>query len=239
VESIPGVGPGEPQSGMSSDPETVTRTREELLPHLEKVTKEVTELACALGLKEWCDVLRYAGALHDLGKAHPVFQTTMRTVMFGDVHAQDDRLWAKSDKSGGKHQRPYFRHELASALAIGHLDGVARMPRRELIAYLVASHHGKVRLSIRPAPEERRPAGVDANARFALGLADGDVLPALQTPIGDIPALTLDLSPMELGADDSWIDAAVRLRDDTTLGPLRISFLEALLRTADWRASDV
>lgn len=237
VEPVPLKQPQAPE-GVASDPGTDTGHREELLPHLMKVANEAADLIDALGLTEWREVLRCAGALHDLGKAHPVFQKTLRTAMFGDAQPDDGRLWAKSDKPhGGRHERRYFRHELASALAIRQLEGAVELPSRDLVAYLVATHHGKVRLSIRPAPDEVRPSDAASGARFALGIVDGDALPDAQTPVGDIPSLTLDLTPMELGATNSWTDAAVRLRDDPQLGPFRLGFLEALLRVADWRAS--
>ena len=59
----------------------------------------------------------------------------------------------------------------------------------------------------------------------------------METPLGTLRPVTLDLATMKLGADDSWTDAAAGLRDDAELGPFRLGFLEALLRVADWRAS--
>jgi len=228
----------DPVQDIESDTLTETGSPEELLRHLEKVADEAARLGDALGLSGWLEVLRWAGALHDLGKAHPVFQLTLRHAIYGDDDAGGDgRLWAKSGKSGGRHTRHYFRHELASALAVRGLDGRLEVPQRELTSYLVATHHGKVRLSIRPAPNERRPADADAGARFALGIVDGDVLPEVRTPVGTVPEFTLDLAVMELGAEDSWADSALRLRDDPDLGPFRLGLLEALLRIADWRAS--
>lgn len=237
VEPVPLADKQAPES-IADDPGTEIGRREELLPHLMNVAREAARLSDALELPEWREILRCAGALHDLGKAHPVFQKTLRTAMFGDAQADDGLLWAKSDKQrSGKHERPYFRHELASALAIRRLDGAVELQSRDLVAYLVATHHGKVRLSIRPAPDEERPADAAEDARFAMGIVDGDVLPRMQTPLGETPEIALDLTPMELGAEDSWTDAAVRLRDDPKLGPFRLGFLEALLRIADWRAS--
>jgi CRISPR-associated endonuclease/helicase Cas3 len=109
----------------------------------------------------------------------------------------DPGFWRRYDwvpKEGRRH----FRHELASALSV--LD-----PRndkipdelRELVAYLVAAHHGKVRLSIRSLPNELHPNG---NRRFARGVWDDDELP--ETDLGGnvtAPAIRLSLEPMELG----------------------------------------
>ena len=133
-----------------------------------------------------------------------------------------------------RYQRPGFRHELSSAIAMllnGHSD---------LAAYLVAAHHGKVRLSIRSLPHEKQPKD-DLQKRFAHGIWDGDVLPV--TDLGAnvmLPQTTLDLSFMELGEGqrgESWLARMLKLRDDPELGPFRLSLLEAVLRVADWRAS--
>lgn len=233
VDALPRV------EAVGDDPRSEGAQPVELVTHLQAVADEAFELAAALGLGEWRESLRAAGALHDLGKAHWVFQETLRSAMGleeePDAPAQQ---WAKSGRRGGRRPRRNFRHELASALVVIGSNSVVDERQRHLIAYLIAAHHGKVRLSIRPAPGEQRPDGVPQEARFALGVADGDVLPHVETPVGLIPATTLDLSPMELGADISWTDAVVGLRDDPELGPFRLGFLEALLRVADWRASD-
>jgi CRISPR-associated endonuclease/helicase Cas3 len=51
----------------------------------------------------------------------------------------------------------------------------------------------------------------------------------------------LDLCPMKLGrAQDgsaSWAERMLLLRDHADFGPLKLAYLEALLRAADMRAS--
>jgi len=221
--------------GLGSDPLSAGSVPAELLAHLEAVQEDVTALVDDLDLPERLGTaLVRAAALHDVGKAHEVFQATLRSSMPEDAA---DRLWAKSGVRGGPgHARKHFRHELASALAlVGLPDQFATADA--LVPYLVAAHHGRVRASIRPAPDEQRPAGAPPGARYALGIVEGERLPACATPLGDLEETELRLECMELGAPDSWTNRALLLRDDPDLGPFRVAYCEALLRVADWRAS--
>jgi CRISPR-associated endonuclease/helicase Cas3 len=211
--------------------ERLDASRQELLPHLEEVREEAAAIAERLALDTWADALVAAAALHDIGKAHTAFQATLRRAM--EIDGDDDRLWAKSDELG-HHERRFLRHELAGALALRELNGAFELPARDLTIYLVAAHHGRVRLSIRPAPGETQPEA--GECRFALGIIEGESLPAVETPLGRVAETTLDLGCMELGAEGSWTSAAVALRDAPDLGPFRLAFLEATLRMADWRA---
>jgi len=227
-----------PLEGQRSDELSAGHEPEELANHLQAVATEVREIAGSLKLDGWVETLHAAAALHDVGKAHGCFQGLMRSLIDEQAYPEKDhQLWAKSGKRGGGYQRPFFRHELASALAILGADGAIEVPDRSLIAYLIAAHHGKVRLSIRPAPGELSPKDVEAGTRFALGVADGDSLGPVETPIGTLPGVDLDLELMELGAEQSWTRAAIDLRDRPDLGSFRLGFLEATLRVADWRAS--
>lgn len=229
----PAVGALEPES-FGSDRLSEGLEPQELSDHLRDTEEEATALVDAqeLDARERTAVID-AAALHDIGKAHPVFQQTLRAAM--GLAESDTRLWAKSGRRGGRHGRLHLRHELASALSLLAVDGHPPSSDDPLTPYLVAAHHGKVRLSIRPAPDERPPSGAGSGARFALGILDGDRLPSVETPRGRLPATTIDLACMELGADRSWTAAALVLRDE--LGPFRLALLEALVRVADWRAS--
>ncbi|MCX5903357.1 MAG: CRISPR-associated helicase/endonuclease Cas3, partial [Proteobacteria bacterium] len=164
------------------------------------------------------------------GKAHSVFQSAL----LGDPPAADKSvIWAKANRNSIFYSRKGFRHELASALAM------LKHGLPDLAAYLAAAHHGKVRLSIRSLPHEKAPG--DPSIKFARGIWDGDILPVADLGCGTTLLETvLDLSCMEFGegqSGPSWLGRMIALRDDNTLGPFRIAFLEALLRVADWRAS--
>ena len=205
---------------------------------------------------------------HDVGKAHPAFQNMLLRGV-ADAESRRAGLWAKSDGSQtgrpryfadaeGHEERVGFRHELASALAwLAHHGDEADA---SLIAFLIAAHHGKVRASIRSLPNEKSPA--DEGRRFARGIWHGDELPSVELPAVDsnpsdvVPKTTLELDLMELGEHvtngqpgRSWLARVLELRDATQngqpqssqpkYGPFRLSYLETLLRVADWRGSAV
>ncbi len=214
------------------NPESFCRFWQELDKHTQLVVAATDALLAALPLEGSLQAtLRTAALWHDVGKAHEEFQAMLRA---GDA-AREGRLWAKSEHKNGKCSRRGFRHELASALA-WLLTGPANAPDRDLVAYLIAAHHGKVRLSIRSLPNEPVPPGDDR--LFARGIWQGDELPSV--PLGEIttPAVNLDLSFMKMGEGPhgpSWLARTVTLRD--RLGPFRLVYLETLLRAADARAS--
>jgi len=181
-------------------------------------------------LPERSEAVRTAALWHDVGKAHWAFQEGMRSV---NKELGRDQLWAKSGTATDcrkrvKHGRKYFRHELASALAM--LQANAPF----LAAYVAVSHHGKVRLGIRSLPNEDGPD--NPLTLFAQGVHDGDSLPEVPLDGVKVAACKLDMSPMRLGGDDSWTARALQLLAE--FGPFRLAYFEALLRAADVYASE-
>ena len=207
-----------------------------LADHLWHVVAEADGLCAALDIDpELRTVVTRAARWHDLGKAHEVFQDTMQRGL-------DDRdvPCAPLAKTVGhaRHSRPYFRHELASALAFLAHEGWSR--DADLIAYLIAAHHGKVRMNLRALPQEPTPDGERAGTPFARGIWSGDQLPPYDLDGGEHwTGGRLHLSIMELGWDEttheSWTERTRELL--ARFGPFRLAWMETLLRIADWRAS--
>lgn len=123
----------------------------------------------------------------------------------------------------------------------------------DLLLYLIASHHGKVRMGLsstdadhetdpKKNPDPLDPADPQRRIR---GVQDGDTLPACRLPAASsgknsftTPEITLDLSPSELFSaryGRSWRERTSGLL--AVLGPFRLAYLEALIRAADGRGS--
>lgn len=223
----------ESSDALTQDPLTRIGQALTLMAHTGHVVDHLTRLLTSLNLPDpHRTSLLTAARWHDAGKAHEDFQTMLRAAA-GDTAPGD--FLAKSGQTGGSlpAERKHFRHELASALA--WLTSNGHTPDASLIAYLIAAHHGKVRLSIRSMPEETGDPQ-NPSRLFARGVFDGDTLP-------EIPGLTtgettLHLSLMQMGEGPlgpSWLARMIALRDE--LGPFALAYLETLLRAADMRAS--
>ena len=211
-----------------------------LSDHLEHVSTEAESLCDALEVDAGTrDAVVQAARWHDLGKTHEVFQQTMRKGLVSQENPGGSML-AKTEKKNLRHGRHYFRHELASALAfLGHGDWSRDA---DLVAYLIAAHHGKVRMNLRALPRERA-AKDDARTGklFARGVWEDDQLPGFDLGGGEKwGGGGLVLSIIELGWNEvtreSWTE---RTRDLLSrFGPFRLAWMETLLRVADWRASN-
>ncbi|HXH58592.1 type I-G CRISPR-associated helicase/endonuclease Cas3g [Iamia sp.] len=228
---------------LGSDPASVDYQQWITLDrHLTDVGSDVQELITSLGSMDLSEDLTAsavaAGRWHDLGKAHDVFQATLARTAASGAEPDGPGPWAKSGGNGkAHHSRRAFRHELASALALLGDAGIvlADDVDRDLTVYLVAAHHGRVRMSIRSFPGEEPSV---AGGRAALGVHDGDLLRGGEYGGVVVPDCTMDLEVMELGATKgSWVEMSTSLRDRPDLGVFRLAHLEALVRVADWRVS--
>ncbi len=193
---------------------------------------------------------------HDIGKLHNTFQNTMKKGI-SDDERKKEHFWAKS-KKWNMHDRPDFRHEVASTLAYLNQGRHMESKIRDLVAYLIISHHGKVRLSLRSVSKKKRVK------ETLLGIEDGDVLPQFSLPESfEIKStdgskmdkdsllgfdrkdtsvekeIKLDMSLARIGGDKSsnpsWIKRTLTLLEH--YGPFRLAYLESLIRAADTLAS--
>jgi CRISPR-associated endonuclease/helicase Cas3 len=114
-----------------------------------------------------------------------------------------------------------------------------------LVLYLVMCHHGKVRASLAMSPRDQENPGPNGSLPIR-GVRDGDVLPELELVDGHgasfvLPRTTLRLEPAKLGLSSrygpSWGERVVSLREQ--YGTFQLAWLEALLRVADVRASQI
>jgi CRISPR-associated endonuclease/helicase Cas3 len=179
--------------------------------HLGDTQEEAAALCQALTISEsLAEMVQRAAWLHDIGKAHPVFQATMRANGCGEGQ------WAKAPGWGSRHSRPGFRHELASALA------ALQLGEEPLVSYLLMCHHGKIRLQLQPFPWAR-----DGPLH---GIEEGDTLPAVA---GVSESTALRFPPTGMGK--GWRSLCGRLLQHH--GPFELAWMEAVIREADVRAS--
>ncbi len=111
----------------------------------------------------------------------------------------------------------------------------------DLLAYLVCSHHGKVRVTWHASPFDQKAA--DDRLRIR-GIRDGETLPAVLLAMVDgtyseLPSSLMNLAPSAVGLSPStgrgWTERVLNLLKRH--GPFTLAWLEALLRAADQRAS--
>jgi CRISPR-associated endonuclease/helicase Cas3 len=216
-------------AAMTDDQDTSGKFAVSLKRHSIHVRDEARMLAQRLELSpDDRDAIVEAALWHDLGKAHDAF--VARTGGTLPPLAKSPAITRETIRQS---PRPYYRHELASALA--YLSHRHWNDDASLCAYLIAAHHGKVRMRLSALSTEKKPPD---KRLFARGVWEGDQLP--ETDLGDlvVPETELNLDLMQLGDGPhgrSWSARSYALLE--TLGPFHLAWLEALVRIADWRAS--
>lgn len=156
------------ENAFPEDPESRQAIPVTLIDHLGHIARQMAQLCSEIDETTYAPVLRRTALWHDVGKAHEVHRTRCG-LEEGDVSLAKfpNYNWRIKHESN----RTIFRHELASMLAwLAQHEGEQDA---DLIAYIIAAHHGKVRMSLRAMPtEEPAPEG----RRFARGVWEGDVL---------------------------------------------------------------
>jgi CRISPR-associated endonuclease/helicase Cas3 len=228
-------GRGVSPDAVDTDPQSGGGTWLTLAQHLADTAHAAHGLLDALApnlTEDQRSAIVMAARYHDIGKAHPTFQTSLIKANPDQPPPNTETVWAKSPgHTPLRPEPPHFRHELVSALLLldQDTDLLAGLAEPDLVTYLALAHHGKIRLAVRAAADE--PAGtvlgvVDGSATLAAGLPDGR----------ELPSRSVSLAATRLGVG-SLTDRALRLRDRGDLGPFRLAFCEALVRCADWQAS--
>ena len=110
-----------------------------------------------------------------------------------------------------------------------------------LLVYLVASHHGKVRAALHAAPADQDYRDRDKRGLPIRGVREGDTLASTVIVPGapPVPEISLTLEPAGIGLSPrtgaSWRERCVSLLE--RFGPTGVAYLESILRAADVRAS--
>ena len=223
-------------SRQDSDAQSVADSFQTIQEHSDQVLVELRKIGLELS-----PTLEHAARWHDLGKAHPAFQSLIKGNIDQNIAKAPADRWQKNYRASDTDPRPGFRHELASALALLVLRD--SLPARfadedfDLLLYLVAAHHGKVRARLAAAPADQdHPVAKAGEGMPIRGVMEGDRVPG--APLA-LPDAVISLDPAALGfsatTGASWTERVLGLLQK--FGPFRLAYLETLLRAADCRAS--
>jgi CRISPR-associated endonuclease/helicase Cas3 len=173
------------------------------------------------------------GLRHELASALALFTALLEThPKHPALRPRPSELDDSSPRSSTTSRAPTAWDETLSELDAASFN---------LLAYLVASHHGKVRMSLHASPTDQDYRDKDGRGLPIRGVREGDVLPMIfranDTTLVGTMALTLE--PAHLGLSErtgpSWTERALELL--RTRGPGSLALLEAIIRAADVRAS--
>jgi len=178
------------------------------------------------------------GFRHELASALSLFAVLER---FAPDHAALLGPWREIFKELGRDMVPAIQSSDAIPPLVQQVLDLSA-EEFDLLVYLVASHHGKVRTALHASPKDQdyRIASNDPRGLPICGIRENDVLPALVLALGgNLPSLSLTLEPAMLGLSSrtgaSWRDRTQGLLD--RIGPTALAYLEALLRAADVQVS--
>lgn len=173
------------------------------------------------------------GFRHELASTLALFELLRRTnpmhpALLGQHRSLFEAIGVPIELSESRLEHP-LAHELAE------LSG----SEFDLLAWLVCTHHGKVRCVWTSTRHDQQKGHGGIH-----GVCDGDELPAFTLGDADgtsieVPALQLSLAAAAMGVGArygaSWGERVAGLR--ALFGPFTLTFLEAVLRVADVRAS--
>jgi len=181
------------------------------------------------------------GFRHELASCLATLELLRRAAPDHPAITTDHLDWFK-DPTPADGDTPVIKNVLADEIAqLDQLDV-------DLLLYLVAAHHGKVRVSMQATPKDQRfdfeNSSFVGKGMPVRGIRDADVIPETRLPDAHgnpviVPELTLWLAPAAMGLSQrygrSWCERILTLIE--RIGPFTLGYLEAIVRAADVRAS--
>lgn len=209
-----------PSFGDDAD-ELLNIEKVSLIQHLSDVHAETVRLINGLGFNGvLADSSLNAAKFHDLGKADPRFQAMLIDKPLSAAHMQP-KLWAKSQQAGRgtRSNLPAgFRHEMLSMQLFDLLEYSREAVDRDLLAHLIASHHGYAR-PFAPVCVDDNPESINLDSLAA----------------GNISAETRHQWPLAHSLDSGVAERFWTL--NRKFGWWGLAFLESIVRLSDWQAS--